>query len=112
MSLPKIDEKVYTDKFNRPIKPGDILKVFHFKAIRRNIYMYKQVYCVDKDRKINAYGDWLYCFGLMDAYRQRGNLNNAHRCPLHFINKEDIEIIDGEDYWWERKKVNTEKEGG
>ena len=103
--------KVYRDCKGREIKPGDLLKVPHFKAGRQNIFMHKLVARVNDDGFTDPNGKHLYAFDLVDA-SLKWSLEDAFKCPLSFI--ESCEIIDsshvdktdkGDIYWWERKRA-------
>lgn len=91
-----------TDRKGRPIKPGDLLKVFHFRAARRRkVYMYRVV--IEHDGHLRA-------ADIADAAKPGWE----HTCPVEVI--ENPEIIDGPSErasngelvcWWERPRVPT-----
>lgn len=98
-----------TDRHGREIKAGDIIRIPHFRAIRRRmIYMYKLVVRVDDDLKISESGHYLYAVDIADIWKKR-SLDKASKCRLSV--HDDCEIIgcgsNLDDLWWERKCLNT-----
>lgn len=85
------------DKMGREIRPGDLLKVFHFIGARnKKHYMYKIAH------SINIY---LYAAHAHQTYKKGLSLKNSYYLPKkEFLN--DYEIIDGYDggNFQERKK--------
>lgn len=100
------------DKFCREIKPGDIIKVFHFTAARRRkIYMYKLVVEFDaRGYRPDGTDEWqtyLYAVDVESIYSRGGSLTAAHRCLLEQIGECEIVAggtVRGNDLWWERKR--------
>jgi hypothetical protein len=88
----------------REIKPGDLIRVPHFRArLRRQlIYMYKLV-----DMRTILNRTRLYAVDVGDIYNQ-GSIEAAHKCPLSVIDKCEIidgGSVDGKDLFWERPNL-------
>lgn len=105
--------KPYYDIEGRLIQAGDLLKIFHFRAYlrRRKVYMYKLVFAVDDNRKLNKDGKYLYAVDVGDIWKE--GLDKAHKCPLYMLGG-NCEIIDEADFgenicFWEREKRKKKK---
>lgn len=98
--------KPQTDDHGREIRPGDLLKVPHFTTAShgRMIFMHKLV-CRLRDLRPDAqHDDTLYVIDPCEICICKV-LADQHRCPLSVISS--CEIIDGEDFWWERPKEES-----
>lgn len=103
--------RIYRDCTGREIKPGDILKVFHFKdyRTRRKIHMYKLVCRADNGLNICPNGEYLYAVDIQDIFTCN-SLLSAHKFYLGAIEDfSDIEIVAGgsvkdNDLFWERPR--------
>ncbi len=95
--------KPQTDDHGREIRAGDLLKVFHFTAAphRRAIFMHKLVFPLRDLRPDAEHGEVLYVVEACEIQSHRV-LSKLSRCPLSVISS--CEIIDGQDYWWERPR--------
>lgn len=99
------------DIHGREVKPGDLIRVYHFTARnRRKCYMHKLVVLVDDELNIRKTGTHLYGVDVADIWKT-GSLDSAHKYRLE--GNGEFEIIDGLSFllsgeletWWERKKV-------
>jgi hypothetical protein len=99
------------DIHGREVKPGDLIRVYHYtNRRRRKCYMHKLVVLVDDKLNICKTGTHLYGVDVADIWKT-GILNAAHKYPME--GNGPFEIIDGLSFlqsgnlecWWERKKV-------
>ena len=103
--------KTIQDKHGREIKPGDLLKVFHYVDGRtqRHCFLYKLVARVNDDLQLDPAGAHLYLVDVLDIAKQ-GSFCKAHKAPITSLQEfETVEIIDGQFgldnvTWYERPK--------
>ena len=94
------------DKTGRRVQPGDLLKVFHFRAAhrRRKIYMHKLVFSMNGNSCIDRGGEYLAAVDVCDIWTQ-GSPQDAHFCPVAVLDEFEIVeggSVDGNDLFWER----------
>lgn len=96
----------------RPVMPGDLIRIFHYRDYRtgRKCYMYQLVVAVDDRMQITQDGKHLYCVSVHSIWRKR-SIDLASKCSIKVI--DSFEIIDGPSVvygndmqtWYERPRV-------
>lgn len=105
-----MSEKKLVDKFNRPVKENDIIRMYHFTGSRKKIfYLYKIMRYDNNDGRLKAFD--------VTEIVTKGE-DKAHRCRIDIPNVEyNFEIICGDSYvndygeyvtWHDRPKVKSE----
>lgn len=101
------------DANGREVRPGDLIRTYHYhdRRTRRKCYLYRLVVLVDDDLRVSAYGRHLYAVDVTGIW-ERG-LDRAFKCALEAVGP--FEIIDGLsrlsfgdlETWYERPKYRA-----
>lgn len=100
----------------RPVRPGDLIRIYHYRDYRtcRHCYMHKLVVLVDDDLEVSPTGEYLYAVDILDVWR-KNSLDDAHKHKMEA--GDEFEIIDGMSRrvdgnlqtWYERPRVKHGK---